>query len=211
MLPYRIIADNILNLTDARYFAARGVDYLCLNSIKPEDNISIEEIIAISEWIDGPEVVLHFLSQDYFIDITPEFDPNGWIFHDQQLGMPPAQVFDHTTFLCHPISDLKSIEDTSIIGTEIVLGFDYLIVDVKPTGLSLSQIEEDGSLPVLQAICAASAVFLDAIIRSKEDLALLERINPEGIVLHGGKEDEVGVKIYDDLDMILDSLEDMEG
>ncbi len=208
MLPFKILANNVLNLTDARYFAARGADYICLNELDSNNNLSPEEVLAIADWIDGPMTLLHFISDDYFIEFSEKFNPDGWIFNKQDAGLPPSQVFDHLTFLNHTISDFKSVNQNQLVGTEIVLGFDYLILDIKQTGLTLEEVESSGALPILQTVCAASAVFLDAIIKSDEDIKILEKINPEGIVLHGGKEDEVGVKVYDELDNVFDLLED---
>lgn len=54
MLKIKVIADNVLNLTDARYFAAFGVDFLVFNLA----NISHEAVKEICEWVEGVEVLL---------------------------------------------------------------------------------------------------------------------------------------------------------
>lgn len=56
MLKTKVIASDITNLTDARYFAARGVDYLLF---KMED-VDIDTITSIKEWVSGPKILLHF-------------------------------------------------------------------------------------------------------------------------------------------------------
>lgn len=50
----KIIATQISNLTDARYFAAQGVDFLLFDS----SVINIEKMIEIREWIEGPAILL---------------------------------------------------------------------------------------------------------------------------------------------------------
>jgi hypothetical protein len=50
----KIIAGNILNLTDARYFAAQEVDFLLFDL----DEVDIQTIVNIKEWVSGPEVLL---------------------------------------------------------------------------------------------------------------------------------------------------------
>ncbi len=50
----RIIAIQISNLTDARYFAAQGVDYLLFDS----SLLSIEKMVEIKEWVEGPGILL---------------------------------------------------------------------------------------------------------------------------------------------------------
>jgi len=54
MLTRRVIAADITNLTDARYFAARGVDYLMFDM----DKIALNKIIEIKDWVEGPELIL---------------------------------------------------------------------------------------------------------------------------------------------------------
>ena len=56
MLKYPVIAAYISNLTDARYFAARGVDHLLYDL----DQISVTQIIEIQEWVSGPTALLLF-------------------------------------------------------------------------------------------------------------------------------------------------------
>jgi hypothetical protein len=56
VLNKKVIAGNILNLTDARYFAAQGVDYLLFDMA----NIDINTVVNIKEWVSGPEILLLF-------------------------------------------------------------------------------------------------------------------------------------------------------
>jgi len=56
MLKYPVIAAYIANLTDARYFAARGVDHLLYDL----DQINVAQIAEIQEWVSGPTALLLF-------------------------------------------------------------------------------------------------------------------------------------------------------
>ena len=56
MIDRTIIARGITNLTDARYFAARGIEYLLFDL----DEIPIKKIEEIKEWVEGPELLLTF-------------------------------------------------------------------------------------------------------------------------------------------------------
>ncbi len=55
-LKVQVIASNITNLTDARYFAAYGVQYL-LFDLTEIDIAGIKEIV---DWVSGPETLLLF-------------------------------------------------------------------------------------------------------------------------------------------------------
>lgn len=58
MLKSKVIATHVTNLTDARYFAARGVDYLLFDM----DTISVDSALEIKEWVAGPDILLLFSS-----------------------------------------------------------------------------------------------------------------------------------------------------
>ena len=58
MLKTKIIANQITNLTDARYYAAWYVDWLGFDLRRTtQDNMALEEVKAMKEWIEGPVVV----------------------------------------------------------------------------------------------------------------------------------------------------------
>lgn len=71
----KIIAYNITNLTDARYFAARQVDFLLFDL----SYIRIPQILEIQDWIAGPELLLLFgqdaldLIDEALLKIKPAF------------------------------------------------------------------------------------------------------------------------------------------
>lgn len=50
----KVIAANITNLTDARYFAAWEVDYILFDL----DSLQIDQVKEICDWISGPQVLL---------------------------------------------------------------------------------------------------------------------------------------------------------
>ncbi len=66
MLTRRVIAADIANLTDARYFAARGVDYLMFDL----SHITLERLLEIKEWVEGPAAIL--LVDESTLDLIEE-------------------------------------------------------------------------------------------------------------------------------------------
>lgn len=77
MLKTRVIADNVLNLTDARYFAAFGVDYLIFNLSK----ISKEAVAEICGWVEGVEVLLGIdeTLKPELLDFILKVEPSGFV------------------------------------------------------------------------------------------------------------------------------------
>lgn len=73
MLTQKIIAQNITNLTDARYFAAWGVNYISFNTIADSDYfINDAAIKEIKDWVEGPECLLEANALE-FEDIADGF------------------------------------------------------------------------------------------------------------------------------------------
>jgi len=83
MLKIKVIADNILNLTDARYFAAYGVDYLVFDIEK----IAPQSIREIKEWIEGVKIFLDAEGQvtPAMLDLIINLSPNGFVSGSEAL------------------------------------------------------------------------------------------------------------------------------
>jgi hypothetical protein len=54
-----LVASEIINLTDARYFAARGADYLLFDA----DHIALADMLEIKEWVEGPAILVNISSR----------------------------------------------------------------------------------------------------------------------------------------------------
>jgi len=58
MLKLKIAVLSINNLTDARYFAAYGVDYLGFDlNTESDDFLGFDKIKEIVEWVEGPKTL----------------------------------------------------------------------------------------------------------------------------------------------------------
>lgn len=155
MLSRKVIATDITNLTDARYFAARGVDYLLFDMGK----ISLEQALEIKEWVEGPELLLLF----------------------DQNSIP---LLDET------------------------------IIKLNPAGISGKGRKDLAEMSHLSAHAEIFSWHQDQIIlehqmfRQVNHLDQLLSLEPNlGIIISGSIEEEVGLKAFDDLDLILDALE----
>lgn len=98
MLKTRVIADNVLNLTDARYFAAFGVDYLIFNL----SSIDEDAIAEICEWVEGVQVLLGIEENltPSMLDFILKVKPAGFVSQsDNILATIKAQFPDSDCFL----------------------------------------------------------------------------------------------------------------
>ena len=144
MLKIKVIADNILNLTDARYFAAFGVDYLVFDLA----GIAPQAIMEIKEWVEGVKILL-----DVKGSLTPELletmikiSPTGYVSSQEELldnindQFPDAEFFvrngdrnliGHRRKNQKPYIKISSTTDSieSILGSEEISG---IIVEGEP-------------------------------------------------------------------------------
>lgn len=153
MTNKKIIAGNILNLTDARYFAAQEVDYLLFDL----DDVDIQTIINIKEWVSGPEILLSLsgislnLIEEAIIRVSPK-----------------------------AIGGNKEILDS----------LNYLKAHTQ-----VFHIEQDEE----------EVIIWDQDIYSS-NLEKAMKNNLTGIILKGGDESDVGVKSFNELDDIFESI-----
>ncbi len=213
MLKTKIKASNISNLTDARYYAAWYVDWLGFDlRASAENTLSLAEVKAIKEWIEGPVIVGE-------IDLL-DFEKAKEIINF--LELEAIQVGMYT-----PIAQLQSLQDYTII-KEVVVEPDmkasdleahlaeyfdvvsYFLLDFDKNGIDWQQIKEGISFSVefLQAICERQEILLSIHHQPTEIEEILERIQPYGLSVKGGIEEKVGFKSFDEVDEIFEILEE---
>ena len=179
MLERSIIAQNITNLTDARYFAAWGIDYVSFNMIPGSPyEMSAEKINEIKDWLEGPEVLIETQAL--------EFDElgDGLILDSIYSSMPLSQeVFFRTS------------------SEELIKGL--------PSGKYIIKPATESELKKLCAIKSSElqglSVYLDI---SDISISSINDIGHFGLVVQGGDEEKPGVKSFDDLDALYDLLMD---
>jgi phosphoribosylanthranilate isomerase len=185
MLKTKVKISQITNLTDARYFAAMGVDYLGF-TIHPDSEafVSPPQLKEMVEWVEGPEIVLEssaiidkgwlgnyqsFIS-DYYLEsdlvaLQPDF---------LRITNPDIPVQDQECFVIYQ-SAVPWNQQKSTIKQLIEIYQDRLFLDLPFSTEELNEVISEGAY---------------------------------GLVLRGGQEEKIGYKSYDDLDEIFDFLLD---
>ena len=192
-----IKASRITNLTDARYFAAKEVDFLGFNLEEgTEGYLDPMYMKAIREWVAGPKIVGEFSrsSLDYVREAAAFF------------GLDAVQVTTDS------VSQLAVLEGLDVIleSGENEPGFfreaapfvSFFLMKMN-AGLQNSWTEQ---IQFLKTICAEYPVLLqtDAVAGQLSDM--LEVIKPAGLSLVGGGEETVGVKSFDEIEAIFEAL-----
>ena len=209
MLKLKIKASQITNLTDARYFAAKEVEWLSFNFVEHTDNY-IEPMRgrAMFDWVEVPHIVGEF---DGFDADAVNFYAENWGLKAVQIGQK-TEVFDVKSAYI-----LKEITVESHTTADILRGllspFKNMVaafqLNFDAQNVSFSDIKNNKcalDLADLSSLCAAFNIILNIDFQLVELEDIID-LKPFGLSLKGGEEERVGVKSYDELDEIFDKLE----
>ncbi len=178
----KIIAIGIANLTDARYFAAMGVDWIGF-SMGANRPLSVEHIIAFADWVEGPR---------FFLDVRGKPDVRiAEILGDFEAA---GLLIDHGTTLPHyggkvirALEQVSTNHDTTDI---LIYSFDQWQASIA--GANNSHNAEEVWVNVQD-----TAEYLD-LTGASDTIS--------GIIISGGAEQKIGVKSYDELDELIERI-----
>ncbi|NND34140.1 MAG: hypothetical protein HKN76_16250 [Saprospiraceae bacterium] len=189
----KLIATNISNLTDARFFAAYLPEIMVLPALKHDESIAdrLQWFDQIRSWIEGPEWALTCTSYPSEKDMEMMSESGiATILHSCDIADFKA-VAGFRNFLISNVGDpdLKNLPSQAIdalIVTDVNIGYD------DPTN----------RLP------ADPPIYLE--VKSMQHWLRVkcwaDRIC--GIVLRGGEEEKVGIKSYDQLREVCEAIMD---
>lgn len=209
----KIKVSSVANLTDARYFAARGVDWLGFDFHQGTSTaLSPVTALAIKEWVEGVGFIGEFnwTGADEILQVV------------QQVGLQGVEVGKFT-----PTPILETLSDQLPVFREIVVEYDSTVADciesiesVEPfvyatilnfnkNGLDWNMLQQQGqfSAPVLQELCERFPILIAMQLSPEALPVFIESVQPFGLVIEGGLEEKVGVKTFDDYDDWFDALE----
>lgn len=177
---------NISNLSDARYCAGMGVDFLGFQVVEgKQEPVSPKTYQEIRGWITGPQIVAEIYdlgSADLIAAIIENYQPDYF-----ELSLSDFMRVGHALTLPY-ILQLNEGEELPEFATPPA----YLQMDIRHVspGKFVSEYE------------------IIARITSREDLTeALDHTGISGVGLTGGSEIRPGLKTFDDLADILEALE----
>ena len=182
MLYHPILVRQIQHLTDARYFAAVGVDYMSL--VLDDSQLSFDRWHAIRDWVEGVSLVAEPSndSESLLAKIIIDAKPNGLLITPSMVADVPAEI----EFFMIASS---SIAPTAPMGTS-------LIVEVP-----VELIELDFQLPETE-----DAIFLQTEWTPVLIAKVLQHGYEGGFCFTGGKEEITGVRDYNVMDDMISLL-----
>lgn len=198
-----MLADKITNLSSARYFAARGFDWL-FYSLSEGVSMSIPKLAAIREWVEGPSTGIYLP-----LGFRPEEDqpladllPEGWMIgHFGGMGeLPPYG----TLFK-------EWIPESSDHATELAAAMAAWPADTHHL-LRISSLAPDQQLQVISSIRYEAPDIL-LIPEIGNSAAVLHEVldMSQGICVLSPDEFQTGLMSFEVLDEVLDRVESLRG
>jgi phosphoribosylanthranilate isomerase len=196
MLKTKVKISKVNNLTDARYFAAMGVDYLgfCCNT-GTEMYCAPSRIKEITEWVSGPQFVLEFDGWQQETDIATLLETGigqavhfgAFATYGSTFGVPVFKDFI-----------LENIAESDFTG----VAFPVIRTEKSYHQLTYTEVEK------IKELAIQKNVFLDIHFETKQLSEIIENLPVYGIILRGGEEEKTGVKSFEELDSIFELLQD---
>ena len=210
-----IKGSEIANLTDARYFSAREVDWLGFSIDNNSENyLPANQIIAIREWVSGPRIIVELGSLSGTDIITQVIE----ILKPDAIQLGPFSSLDEIEYQINiPLikefipDSLEQLEDYLFEWREWEKSLTFFLLNLEKNAFSWQQIKNDEkSFSLLKQLCTEYDLMLSLDFSHDELSEILTELNPYGLSFNGGAEEKVGMKSFEALDDIFDKLEDIK-
>lgn len=213
MLKTKVKANSITNLTDARYFAAWGVEWLSFNFDSGADTyITPQNMMAIKEWVDGVKIVGAFQLHD-----TPAIQQ---AIQNLDLDYIQAGLFTPIEVIMDLANRPPLIKELIIGPNEVPAGLNEIIETFAPhtawyqfnfakNGISWTDLQQKEAiwLEALKGWNKDMNILLDLHFEPNQLTEILATLPQAGLCLQGGVEERVGYKSFEELDEIFELLE----
>jgi phosphoribosylanthranilate isomerase len=202
----QIKASQITNLTDARYFAAWGVEWLGFGLESGQDHVvTPAQMAAIKEWVEGPKMVGEFSGLDIelihqsveLLDLDGVEVSRFANLSELQLSIPIIMNIVMEAHL-EPEALVELLKANEIV--------EYFILDFEKNA-TINDFKENFPTSWLSGLAKQFPIFIRTSTETYSLKELTEDIQPMGISLAGGEEEKVGLKSFDELDEIFEELE----
>lgn len=186
-----VIVSGINNLSDSRYCAGMGVNYLGFNIDEHSNKyVSPEMLNELKGWVSGVEIVTESVSKNS----NDGYEANYHHIYDLDL----LEKSNEPVFLSLSVDQAIASFDALLSNASLIK---HLIL--TNTNQSLSEIE----ISLIEKLSSNISVLLGFGVEANNVTHLIETTAISGIALEGGDEIRPGFKDYDELADILEALE----
>lgn len=205
-MSYIIQASRIAHLTDARYFAAKEVDFLGFNLEEgAEGYLDPMFMKAIREWVEGPKIVGEFsrtpaativeAARFYGLDAVQA----PFSTYADELG-----ILSELPLLLLVAVDAEGLSCDPVVLAKTAGGAAYWIFDFSGSGYTKKRLYEEKDF--WKALFALRPSLLRADWPPGDWPAVLHDFGLAGLSLVGGEEEQVGVKSFDEIEAVFEAL-----
>ena len=208
LFPLSILfkASRIAHLTDARYFAAKEVDYLGFNLEEgTEGYLDPMYMKAIREWVEGPKIVGEFKQTPVRVVVEAA------AFYGLDAVQVSAKTYGTQLAELEGLEIILALEmdaEGLAFSKETLQSFaaqaDIFLFDFSSVKVSKSSFYAEKEH--WKALFSMRPSLIQADLPATDWAEILETLGLAGISLVGGEEEAVGVKSYDEIDEIFDGL-----
>ncbi|PSL02314.1 phosphoribosylanthranilate isomerase [Cecembia rubra] len=195
---------SVNNLSDARYCAGMQINLMgfCIEE-NNKNYISPEKFKEITGWLSGLQYVAEFeySHPENILDKIKSYEGIEFIQVRNELHLNMLANTGYSLILHKDISSLNELNElVNKAGIYSQLGVSIL--------LTSSNLEMDGDLvEKLKEFAAVCSVLLGFGLNANTIIDLLDKTGVKGIAMEGGDEIKPGLKDFDDLAEILETLE----
>jgi phosphoribosylanthranilate isomerase len=213
MLKTNVLAGPITNLTDARYFAARGVQWLLFDLDESSENfIAPQRMRAIREWVDGVQIVGAFeLAEAGEIRVAVE----QWKLNAVLLGMlTPLETAQNLAGQVPVFKEIVIEQTMTAVDLKTIFEtwqqvVQFFVLNFYKNNIDWVLLNENKPLTVgtLAKFCEKFSLMLGIdlqveMLKEERNMLLLRNL-----YVRGGVEEKTGYKSFEALDEIFDALE----
>ena len=192
MLRTKVILSQVTNLSDARYAAGMGVDFIGF-SIDPENPnfVTATHVNAIADWLSG-------------VSFIGELGKGVTDTSDYKIDYIQISNTNDLSSLEEPIIELTLTKNNK---TEISESIDQLMTQASFFIIKIKADELQSTKDMLSEINTKAECYI-ATDFNESNLDLVLETKPKGIVLYGTQEEKPGLSNYDGIADVLELLEE---
>lgn len=183
---------DVTNLSDARYAAGMGVDYIGFNINTSTTNYITPKVFKeIVNWISGVGVIGEIGKQ------TPDSVDEYPTYLTETTDLGLAKSTDDIIFRI----EAKELPIEEIKNQLSLEGIRFFIIE-------LTSHQVKNTIEQLAELCAQHPIYISTDFNEAILESVVDKIKPKGIEIKGGLEDQPGFKDYDDIADVLEWLEE---
>lgn len=195
---------SVNNLSDARYCAGMQVNLMGFNLEEENKNfVSPEKFKEITDWLSGLEYIAEFeyTHPERILTLIQEYEGFHHIQIKEEIHLKMLVNTDYGIILKQTVNAISDLEDL-INKTKSYKQHNVTLLLVSDQ-LSL----EDAVLEKIKELAGGCQVLLGFGLEADTVEEVVEKTKIKGIALEGGDEIQPGLKDFDELAEILETLE----